>query len=118
MSTAAATITPATTPATTPSTTPATTTTTPKKIDAVTRRKYNSTYYLKQKSTASTICACGGKYSLFNYSHHKATKRHMDFVLSQVAPSVPVQAVPVQAVPVQADPVQSDPVQADPVIDL
>jgi hypothetical protein len=110
MSTAAATITPATTPSTT----------TPKKIDAVTRRKYNSTYYLKHKSTASTTCACGGKYSLFNYSHHKATKRHMDFVLSQVAPStsVPVQAVPVQAVPVQADPVQSDPAQSDPVINL
>ena len=103
MSTAAAKITPATTPSTT----------TPKKIDAVTRRKYNSTYYLKHKSTASTTCACGGKYSLFNYSHHKGTKRHMDFVLSQVAPSVPVQAVPVQA-----DPVQSDPVQSDPVIDL
>ena len=104
MSTAAATITPATTPSTAPATT------TPKKIDAVTRRKYNSTYYLKHKSTASTTCACGGKYSLFNYSHHKATKRHMDFVLSQVAPSVPVQADPVQSVPVQSDPVQSDPV--------
>ena len=110
MSTAAATITPATTPATTTTTT---TTTTPKKIDAVTRRKYNSTYYLKHKCTASTTCACGGKYSLFNYSHHKGTKRHMDFVLSQVAPSVPVQADPVQS-----DPVQSDPAQSDPVIDL
>jgi hypothetical protein len=67
---------------------PLTTSTVSKKIDPVTRKKYNTTYYTKHKSAGSTVCVCGGKYSLFNLSHHRSTKRHLNFVVQ--SSTVPV----------------------------
>lgn len=40
---------------------------------------YNQTYYVKHKdvNTARVCDLCGGKYSIFNKSHHNKTKKHL-----------------------------------------
>ena len=45
-------------------------------------KEYNKEYYgaNKDKLNGKIICACGGKHSLLNKSHHEKTKKHQKFI--------------------------------------
>ena len=42
------------------------------------RKQYNQAFYEKNKGKdIKRECFCGGRYTIFNQSHHKKSKRHL-----------------------------------------
>jgi len=56
---------------------------------------------IKQQANTHFVCACGGKYTRTNLSHHVKSKRHTDHAEGVEAPAVPEPEVIPADVPVE-----------------